>query len=80
MADRIQKIRKIGNSAGILLPADWLTQAGLKPGEEVRVDVTDRRITIFPKTDDREVEVDARFARQVETFLKRNREILARLS
>lgn len=33
----IQKIIKIGDSAGITLPAKDLKRAGLKPGQEVEV-------------------------------------------
>ncbi len=80
MAERVQKIQKVGNSAGILLPSDWLARKGLKPGAKVRVEVTDQRIVIQPETKDRDVKVDAKFACDVEEFLRRNRKILQRLA
>ena len=80
MTARAQKIQRIGNSAGILLPAAWLARQGLKPGATVRVEIGDRRIVILPEDRSRDVPVDARFAREVAGFLKRNRAILERLT
>jgi antitoxin component of MazEF toxin-antitoxin module len=80
MAGKVQKIQKVGNSAGVLLPADWLAARGLKPGSRVRLEVTDQRVVIHPEPKDREVGVDAKFARDVRAFLKRNAKILERLS
>lgn len=80
MSGKVQKIQKVGNSAGILLPADWLAKKGLRPGAKVRVEVSDQRIVILPELKHREVKVDARFAREVDAFLRRNRKILERLS
>lgn len=80
MANRVQKIQRVGNSAGILLPSDWLARKGLKPGAKVRIEVTDQRIVILPETKNREVKVNAKFARGVEEFLRRNRKILERLA
>ena len=79
MTAKVQRIQRIGNSAGILLPAAWLSKRGLKPGAKVRVEVTDQRIVILPEGKWREVRVDARFARDVEVFLRRNKKILERL-
>jgi len=80
MVAKVQKIQRVGNSAGILLPAEWLSRRGLKPGAKVRVEVTDQRIVILPEGKAKEVRVDARFARDVEVFLRRNKKILERLS
>jgi antitoxin component of MazEF toxin-antitoxin module len=80
MTRKIQKIQKIGNSAGILLPAEWLSQKHLKPGAKVRLEITEHRITVFPDEKDREVEVDERFAQEVSLFLRRNKAILERLA
>ena len=80
MTRKTQKIQRIGNSAGILLPAEWLSQKHLKPGAKVRLEITDQRISVFPEEIDREVEVDERFAKEVHSFLRRNREILGRLA
>ena len=80
MTRKAQKIQRIGNSAGILLPAEWLAKRRLKPGSTVRLEITDQRITVFPEEVDREVEVDEKFAKEVQAFLRRNREILGRLA
>jgi antitoxin component of MazEF toxin-antitoxin module len=80
MGRRLQKIQKVGNSAGILLPADWLARQGLKPGAKVRIEVTDQRIVVLPETRNRDVKIDGKFARQVEEFIRRNRRILERLA
>lgn len=80
MAGKVQKIQRIGNSAGILLPAEWLSLKKLKPGAKVRLEITDQRISVFPEEADREVEVDERYARQVRSFLMRNKETLKRLA
>ena len=80
MASKTQKIQKVGNSAGILLPSDWLTARGLQPGAAVRVEIMDERIVIYPPAEMTEVEVDASFAQQVDDFFRRNSETLKRLS
>lgn len=77
---KLQKIQRIGNSAGILLPADWLSQQHLKPGAKVRLEITDQRITVFPDEKEHEQGVDARLAREVSSFLRRNKAILERLA
>jgi antitoxin component of MazEF toxin-antitoxin module len=77
---RKAKIQRIGNSAGILLPAEWLSAKRLKPGAQVRLEITDQRITVFPDEKDRDVEVDERFAKEVHSFLRRNRAILEQLA
>ena len=75
-----KKVQKIGNSAGILLPAEWLSHKHLKPGAKVRLEITDQRISVFPDEKDAEVEVGERFARDVASFLRRNKAILERLA
>jgi antitoxin component of MazEF toxin-antitoxin module len=80
MTKRIQRIQRIGNSAGILLPSEWLSQKNLKPGAKVRLEITDQRISVFPDQKDQDVEVDERFAKEVHSFLRRHREILERLA
>lgn len=80
MSRKLQKIQRVGNSAGVLLPAEWVSRKGLKPGSRVRLEVTDQKISIFPEEEEREVEVDAPFAKLVERFLRRNKETLQRLA
>jgi len=80
MSIKVQKIQRVGNSAAVLLPADWVARRGLKPGGKIRVEVTDQRITIFPDDEDVEVGVDAAYAKLVNGFLRRNKETLKRLA
>lgn len=80
MTKKVQKIQRIGNSAGILLPSEWLSQKRLKPGAKVLLEITDQRISVFPEENEREVEVDERYAKEVQSFLRRNKEILSRLA
>jgi len=80
MTKKVHRIQKIGNSAGILLPAEWLAKKHLKPGARVQLEITDQRISVFPDEKDTEVGVDARLAREVSSFLRRNKAILERLA
>ena len=80
MTRKVQKIQRIGNSAGILLPAEWLSAKHLKPGAKVRLEITEQRISVFPDEKDLEIEVDEKFAKEVQSFLRRNRAILERLA
>lgn len=40
------KIRKIGNSLGILLPKDTLTLLGLKDGDEIDLETKSKQIEL----------------------------------
>lgn len=80
MSTRVRKVQRVGNSAAVLLPADWLARKGLKPGAKVRIEVTEQKITIFPEEEEQEVEVDEAYAKRVTGFLRRNKETLKRLA
>ena len=80
MSTRVQKVQRVGNSAAVLLPADWLARKGLKPGAKVRIEVTEQKITIFPAEEEQEVQVDVAYAKLVTGFLRRNKETLKRLA
>jgi putative addiction module antidote len=45
-----RKIRKVGNSLGVLLPADMLKEIGVKDGDTVFVSVEDGEIKIRSNT------------------------------
>lgn len=75
-----RRIQKVGNSAGILLPKEWLRARGLKPGSRVRLEISGPRVIILAPEDAREIPVDARFARDVDRFLRRHRHVLRRLT
>jgi antitoxin component of MazEF toxin-antitoxin module len=76
----IRKIQKIGNSAGILLPKGWLESQGLKAGSKVRIEVSERRVSVMPEISDKDIKVDNRFMRELARSLKRNQNALKRLS
>lgn len=80
MSVKVQKIQRVGNSAAVLLPADWVSRKGLKPGAKIRVEVTDQKVTIFPEEEEVEVQVDEAYAKLVKGFLRRNKETLKRLA
>jgi len=80
MTTKVQKVQRIGNSAGVLLPKDWLRAKGIQPGDKIRIEITDTRVVILPAGREREVRVSAKFAREVDRFLRRNRGILERLT
>ncbi len=80
MSVKVQKVQRLGNSAAVLLPADWVARKGLKPGGRIRVEVTDQKISIFPDEEEQEVQVDPAYAKLVDGFLKRNKETLKRLA
>ncbi len=80
MTIKVQKLQKIGNSSGVLLPKDWLRSKGIKPGDRVRIEITETRVVILPTGKDREVKVSAKFAKEVDQFLHRHRRILERLT
>lgn len=80
MSVRVQKVQRVGNSAAVLLPADWVARKGLKPGAKIRVEVTDQKVTIFPEEEEVEVQVDEAYAKLVKGFLRRNKETLKRLA
>lgn len=80
MSFKVRKVQRVGNSAGVLLPADWLARKGLKPGAKVRIEVTEQKITIYPDEEEREVQVDETYAKLVTGFLRRNKETLKRLA
>ncbi|MBI4565404.1 MAG: AbrB/MazE/SpoVT family DNA-binding domain-containing protein [Planctomycetes bacterium] len=77
---RTQRIQKVGNSAAVLLPKDWLRGHRLRAGAKVTVEVSETRLTIYPELQEREIRVNAEFGRRVDRFLRKHRAILKRLS
>ena len=43
------KIRKIGNSLGILLPKDTLNLVGLKEGDSIKIETKNKQIDLVLK-------------------------------
>lgn len=80
MTRRVQKIRRVGTGVGIVLPAEWLSRNGLEPGSWVVLEMTEQKISVFPGEEEGEIEVDAKYAKHVERFLRRNKNTLERLT
>lgn len=69
------KIRQVGNSRGIVIPADLLEHLGLEEGTEVDLVADANRLVVRESTGDRE-----EFIRALEVVLEENDEILADLA
>jgi len=61
----VVKIRKVGTSAGVILPKDLLDQLKLKVGDELAVVASDDGLELSP--------YDADFARRVRVFERSHR-------
>ena len=71
------KLKKIGNSTGLILPKELLARLGLQQGDEVVVsEGPDRTITVSPYADDDEETM--RIARQVMREYKNTLKALAK--
>jgi len=53
MSRKIVQVRKIGNSAGLVLHKEVLAKSGLHPGDDVSVEVTENGVIEVAKTDDK---------------------------
>lgn len=80
MRAQIRRLKKVGNSAAVVLPKAWSAQNGVKPGGKVRNEVSDRAITITPFPCPLRGGQNTRFSQQVRDFLRRNEELLRRLA
>lgn len=69
------RIRKVGNSHGLLLPGEFIRRWKLRPGQEVEVTLDADRLIVRPTTGDREA-----FVRALEDTLDEDDEILADLA
>ena len=65
----VKKLKRIGNSIGLLLPRDLVQAADLKAGEEVILTIHGRRIVVEPRT---RFASDEEFARASESVLDRH--------
>lgn len=57
-----QKVLKVGSSAAVTIPKKSLAELGLKIGDQVRLKITKKSVTITPAT--------ARLSRENEKILK----------
>lgn len=72
-----QKVLKVGTSAAVIIPKKSLKELGLKPGDEVIVEVDSRqkRVLIEPKA-----EIDREFLDWNRKFIERYRPALESLA
>lgn len=61
----VLKIRKVGSSAGVILPKDLLDQLNVKVGDELSVKASEDGLELSP--------YDADFARRVKVFERSHR-------
>ena len=77
-----QKIIKIGNSAGIILPYKLQKQVGVQLGDSVKLEMQDpSSVVISPikkKHDTREV--DPKFMKMVDEFINEHQDVLKELA
>jgi len=59
------KIRRVGNSAGVILPKDELERLGLKVGDDLAIRQSENGLELSPYDDD--------FARRVRAFERSHR-------
>lgn len=78
----LRKIFRTGNSIVVSIPRDILDKLDLSEGEDVSVelDSQQRQILISPIEKPLAVGVDAKFARQVDEFIKEYRPALEALA
>jgi antitoxin component of MazEF toxin-antitoxin module len=72
-----RKITTSGNSAALVLSQDVLGLMGLKPGDEVQLQLVGRTLIVRPEDEKTD---DAEFAAAFEKVLHKNRELFARLA
>lgn len=76
-----QKVIKIGNSQGIIIPQKVLTAAGVKQGDKVIVEEKNKKITITPnKANNNEEIIDAEVYSVAKNLLKRYGKAFAQLA
>lgn len=76
-----QKIIKIGNSTGIIIPQKAREATGIKLGDSVMVGTYGNSLKITPlKKKTEEGEVDAKFMKMVDEFLTEHEDVLKELA
>lgn len=76
-----QKIIKIGNSTGIILPQNVNKELGIKLGDSVLINVQNTTMTITPiKEKKKDEDLDVKFATMVDAFLTDHEDVLKELA
>lgn len=78
----IQKIIKVGNSAAITIPKEFLKEAKMKVGDEIelRTNGKIKVIYITPKKTDYKPVISPEFKSWLDEFIKRNSILLKKLA
>ena len=78
----MQKIIKVGNSAALTLPRDFLVEAGLRIGDEMAVE-TNAKMKMFlakPKEQAAQKTLTPEFKNWLDDFIKEYRPVLKKLA
>lgn len=76
-----QKVIKVGNSMGIILPQLVGREIGIKPGDVLDISLSRKKITLSPKV--RRVRsggVNAQFMRMLDEFIQDHDDVLKELA
>lgn len=76
----LQKIRQVGNSAGILIPQEILRELNFRVGDQINVDKKGDKIVIVSPKKKLAKGVDAKFAKMVDEFIEDHKDVLAELA
>ena len=78
----IQKIIKVGNSAALTIPREFLQESGLKIGDEMAVAVNSRMKMVLakPKSEAQKTSLTPEFKEWLDNFIKDYRPVLEKLA
>ncbi len=74
-----QTVIAIGNSSGIIIPKQILKSVGIKPGDKVKIEERNKKISVSP-IKDISGGVDAPFMKMVDEFMEEHKDVLQALS
>ena len=72
-----KKITTIGNSAGVLVPREFLARMGIQVGDEVELTMKDRTLVVRPVL---QISRDEKVKAVVDSVFRRRRSALKRLA
>lgn len=75
----IQKVIKVGNSAAVTIPKDFLSQSKIKVGDEVLIETSLDTLTVSPKRRGT-TGLTPEFSKSVDEFIKKYRLALEELA
>ena len=75
-----QKVIQVGNSLGVVIPANLRTQNGLQTGSSVVLKQTEEGILITSPRKQATHDVDAKFAKMVDEFITEHEDVLKELA